>query len=158
MTIDQNDSPFVASYTGAKVRYLLGRTFPFWFLLILLLAAYMNDEARQLLSKNQRAEPATPGGYLLLGALVAAAMIDMILVLATFRRGRPALIVSKDGADFIVEGKPATLLQSLAKAFPSRSRHRLILTIRTPLGCIDKSARDIETAIRRFRPDGMREG
>lgn len=171
--------PFVVAYTGAKMRYLLRRAVPMFLIFSCLLALYMNDSGRRFLNEGRDA-PADALGLSILSLFVFAAILDMALTLATFRRGRPALVVDAagvvgavlyrkqrlswdmiadvfvDGPDFLIERKPVGLIEGFSARFSRRgSRHRVTQTMRIPLRCVDKTAAEIETAIRRAAPAGF---
>lgn len=159
----------VVAYTGEKIRYRLRQAVPAFLFFVALLAVYVNDDARRFFSKG-RDEPAAAAGFVILGGFIAAPLLDMI---ATFRRGRPALIVGRDGVEgpvfyrrrrfgwtdiadvfekggeLLIELKPKNALQALSARYAIRGSHRRLPDIiRTPLACVDKSAAEIRAALR----------
>lgn len=167
---------FVVRYTGAKIGYLLRRVVPVYLLFVVLLCLYLNDETRQMLSKDREA-PITPIGLFILGSFLVAALADLVLTIATFRRGRPALVIGKDGVEgpilyrtqrfgwadisevfaqggeVIIERKPKTWIEAqTVRRAPPGSRHRMTALLRTPLACVDRSAAEISAALREYAP------
>lgn len=180
MTAQADDEGlFVVRYTGAKIGYLLRRAVPAYLFFVALIAVYINDGTRQMLS-NGRDEPPSALGLLILGTFVAAAFLDVILTIATFRRGNPALVIRKDGVegpviyrkrrfawddiagvferggDVLIERKPKNWLETFSvRHAPPGSRHRWTALMRTPLACVDRSAAEVSAALREFGPPDL---
>jgi hypothetical protein len=87
----------IVRYTGrGKAGVKVGR-FILLLVFIALFAAYLDDDLRQMLSKNNVRGPVTLGGILFFASFVLAISVDIVLSFVTKRRGQPALIMDRDG-------------------------------------------------------------
>ena len=88
----------LVSHTGRGVFRRLGGLLIVLLFFLALFGAYLNDDLRQLLSKNNARGPVTTGGPAFFAAAISAILIDMVFALLMLRRGRPALLM--DGGGF----------------------------------------------------------
>jgi hypothetical protein len=167
---------FVASYTGhGMIRTLAGKII-LLFVFLALFAAYLDDDMRQMLSKNQLRGSVTAFGLFFFFVFLSGILIDIVLGAITTRRGQPALIMDRDGfqgrifyrwksyrwdalgqvysPEGVIGLKPrphgfAKLLDSIPTRFgPVTAANAIYLRV----GSIDKSSDEIVGVIRRFAP------